>query len=116
VVDGLRGLERGAWLVRKLLISGGLEPLATVGSGLLEKLVEVDRHGRAVRLLGLDGDGWPGGDANAEAHHDLVDRTDLLDIERSVGETLALEDEEAAENAEDGAVGNERQPRRRGGG
>ena len=54
-----------------------------------EQAVEIDEHRRAVVLAGADRERAPGGRLDREAHHGLVDRADLLDIERAVGEPLA---------------------------
>ena len=56
--------------------------------------------------VGLDGDRGALGDAQLEAHHGLVDRADLLDVEGAVGDALAVEDEEVLEDAVDDAVGD----------
>ena len=98
------GVERGGKLVRVLrrlhrLGDIGRE-LAAVGLLLEEfdavpalgggELVEIDEHRRAVVLAGLDGERAPGRGLDREAHHGLVDRADLLDIERAVGQALAV--------------------------
>ena len=44
-----------------------------------------------------------------EVHHRLVDRADLLDIERAVREPFAVEHQKAFEHTPDRAVGDERQ-------
>jgi hypothetical protein len=49
------------------------------------------------------------GKLDLEAHHHLVDRADLLDVEGAVGEALALQDQEALEDAPDRAVRHHRQ-------
>ena len=59
-------------------------------------------------LLRSDGDSASPGACETEAHHRFIDGADLLDIERAVGDALAIEEEEALEEAEDGAVGNQR--------
>ena len=50
----------------------------------------------------------PRGHFEVEAHHRLVDRADLLDVEGAVAEPLAVEDEQVLEHAEDDAVGDAR--------
>ena len=60
-----------------------------------------------MRLLRLDRHGAAGRGLEPEAHHRLVDRADLLHVERAVGDALAVEDEELVEGAVDGAVGHE---------
>ena len=75
-----------------------LEPLGALrrpgGEDLVdgEPLAALHAHGR--RLHALD----------VVAHQRLVDGADLLDVERLVGEARALEDDEALEDAVDGAV------------
>ena len=44
-----------------------------------------------------------------EADHGLIDGADLLDIEGAVGEALAVEEQELFQDAEEGAVGDERE-------
>ena len=43
-----------------------------------------------------------------EAHHGLVDRTDLLHVEGTVGDPLAVEHQQLVEHTVDGAVRNQR--------
>nr|WP_165251981.1 hypothetical protein [Paludisphaera soli] len=62
----------------------------------------------AVGLLRLDGDRAAPGHFQVEPHHRLVDRADLLDVERPVAQPLAVEDEQVLEHAEDDAVGDVR--------
>jgi hypothetical protein len=57
-------------------------------------------------VLGADGDARALGALDVEAHHRLVDRADLLDVEGAVGEALAVEDEQALEDAPEHAVGD----------
>src|SRR5690606_17877185 len=49
-----------------------------------------------------------GGGLQPEPHHRLVDRADLLDVERAVRDALAIENEELLERAVDRAVWHER--------
>ena len=60
----------------------------------------------AVRLRGLDRDRAALGHFEVEAHHRLVDRADLLDVEGAVAEPLAVEDEQVLEHAKDHSIGN----------
>ena len=59
-------------------------------------------------FLGLDRHRAAGRRLEPEAHHRLVDRADLLHVERAVRDALAVEDEELFERAVDRAVGHER--------
>ncbi len=54
-----------------------------------EQDTEIDRRGCSGRLRGLQGDRQSVRHLYFEAHHRLVDRADLLDIERRVAEALA---------------------------
>ena len=85
-----------------------LEPLGPVGGLGGEEFFQVDRGRCAVGLGRLDGDRAALGHFEVEAHHRLVDRADLLDVERAVAEPLAVEDEQVLEHAEDDAVGDAR--------
>ncbi len=95
-------------LVGELPVGAVLEPLGALGRGLGEQRLEVDRRGRAVLLLRLDRHRAAGRGLEPEAHHRLVDRADLLHVERAVGDALAVEDEELLERAVDRAVGDKR--------
>jgi len=61
-----------------------------------------------VLLVGLDRHRGASRDLEAEAHHRLVDRADLLDVESAVGKTLAVEHEQLLEYALERAVGHQR--------
>jgi hypothetical protein len=62
---------------------------------------EVDDH-----VLRADGDARAVGALQFKAHHRLVDRADLLDVEGAVGEALAVEDQQGLEDAPEHAVGD----------
>ena len=110
--DGVLGrgrlLQRSGGLARHGLVGLLLEPLRPVGGLGGEEFLQVDRGRRAVRLRGLDRDRAALGHFEVEAHHRLVDRADLLDVEGAVAEPLAVEDEQVLEHAEDDAVGDDR--------
>ena len=54
------------------------------------ELFEIDEHRRAIVLAGLDRERrGPLATLDREAHHGLVDRADLLDVERAIGKPLA---------------------------
>ena len=94
--------------VGELAVGAVLEPLLALGRGLAEQRLEIDRRRRALLLLGLDRHRAAGRGLEPEAHHRLVDRADLLHVERAVGDALAVEDEQLLERAVDRAVGHER--------
>ena len=94
--------------IGELPVGTVLEPLLALGRRLAQQRLEVHRRGRALLLLGLDRHRAAGRGLEPEAHHRFVDRADLLHVERTVGDALAVENEELLERAVDGAVGNER--------
>ena len=57
-----------------------------------------------MRLDRFDGNRPAFGHFQVEAHHGFVHRPDLLDIECSITEPFAVEDEEIAEDIVDNAV------------
>ena len=57
-------------------------------------------------LLRLDGDRWPVGEADTKPHHHFIDAPDLLDIERSVAQPLAIEEQELVEHPIDRSIGD----------
>ena len=79
-----------------------------LAAGSREQRLEVHRRRRALLLLRLDRHRAAGRRLEPEAHHRLVDRADLLHVERAVGDALAVEDKELFERAVDRAVGHER--------
>ena len=56
----------------------------------------------------FDGNRTAGGGLETEAHHGLVDRADLLHVERPIRDAFAIEHEKLVESTVDRAVGNER--------
>ncbi len=98
LLDGVGELPVGTVLERALALRGGLG----------EERIEVDSRRRAAAFLRLDRRRAAGRGLEPEAHHGLVDRADLLDIERAVGDALAVKDEELLERAVDRAVGDQR--------
>ena len=70
-------------------------------------MVEIEIDGSAMGFLGTDGDGLALGTSEGEAHHGFIDGADLFDIEGAIGDALAIEEEQAPEQAEDRAVGDE---------
>ena len=112
--DGLRRLHRLSDARRKLAAVGlllqVLDAVLALGGG---ELFEIDEHRRAVVLAGLDRERRARGGLDCEAHHGLVDRADLLDIERAVGQPLAraafrLQRHQSFEDAQNAAVGDRR--------
>ena len=71
-----------------------------------QQFLQVDRRRRTVRLRGLDRNRAALGHFEVEAHHRLVDRADLLDVEGAVAEALAVEDEQVLKHPKDHPVGN----------
>ena len=75
------------------------------------ELLEIDEHRRAVVLAGA---GWratrPAARLDREAHDGLVDRADLLDVERPIGQPFApcraLQRHQPFEDAQNAAVGD----------
>ena len=57
-------------------------------------------EGRSARALDR------AGDRTAKAHHRLVDRANLLDIQGAIGQALAIEHQQAIEHAPDHAIGD----------
>ena len=110
--DGVLGrgrlLRRSGGLARHGLVGLLLEPLGPVGGLGGEEFLQVDRRRCAVRLRGLDGDRAALGHFEVEAHHRLVNRADLLDVEGAVAEPLAVEDEQVLKHAKDDTVGDTR--------
>ena len=83
------------------------QPLGPASARLGGQCLEVDGGRRAVLLLRLDGHRAAAGGLEPEAHHGLVDRADLLDVEGAVGDALAVEHQQLVERAVDGAVRDE---------
>ena len=78
-----------------------------------EQFVEIDGEGRGdfalVLALAGERDGAPAGDLQFEAHDGLIDAADFLDIERAVGEALAVEEHELFQDAVESAVADKGQ-------
>ena len=93
--------------VRQLPIGALLQPLGASGGRLVEQTVQIDR-GRGALLLGRpDGHGETFGRLQAEAHHRLVDRADVLDVQGPVRDALAVQHDELLQHPVDGAVGDQ---------
>jgi len=100
-----RGLfQRIECLPSNVLIRFFREPLRAIGSFHGQQRFEIDARRRAVRFLGLEGDGAPLRDLQVEAHHRFVNAADLLDVECPVTEALTIEDEQVIEDAEDHTI------------
>ena len=101
-------------------VAGFLEVLRAVGGLHRRHGVEIGEDRGAVVLAGADGEHPARGELDREAHDDLVDRADLLDVEGAVGEPLAgpgrglLDGHEAFEDAPEAAVGEAHDPGRLG--
>ena len=110
-VEILEGLGRGRrllHLVGELSVRPVQKPLRALRSALGEKRVQVHGGGRTVLLLRLDRHGAAGRRLEPKTHHRFVDRTNLLDVERPIRDSLTVEDEELLQRPVDRAVGDER--------
>jgi alkylation response protein AidB-like acyl-CoA dehydrogenase len=76
VVDWQRKLNAKGWAVPEWPVDWG-GPGWTLG----QERIEADRHRGGELLARADGDGLARGQLHPEAHHGLVDRADVLDIE-----------------------------------
>ena len=90
----------------ELAVGQVLDPSGALGGRHREQGVEVDHGRRPRRLAGADRHRASGRLLQAEPHHRLVDRADLLDVEGTVGESLAVEHEQPLEHLEHRAVGD----------
>ena len=107
VVDRLRRFERIGLLGRELVVGGRFKGLGPIGGLRGEQGVEIHRHRGAMFLLRLDGDRWPVGEADTKPHHHFIDAADLLDIERSVAQALAIKEQELVEHPVDRPIGDQ---------
>ena len=85
-----------------------LDPLRAPGRRFTQQRFDVHGGGGAVLLRGPDGDGAPRRRFEAKAHHGFVDGADVLHVQRAVGDTLAVQDDELLKHLVDGAIGDER--------
>ena len=109
VVNAGGGFEGFLGVAGEFLVGAFGEPLGAVFGRRGKEFVEVDGGGGGdAAFLGLafDGNGWPGGDFEAKAHHGLIDAADFLHVQGAVAEALAVEDEEVVQDAEESAVGD----------
>ncbi len=71
---------------------------------------EIDKYGRAVVLAGPDRERAAFSRFDLETHHDLINRADLLHVERAVGQALAairpLERHQPFEDAQYATIGD----------
>ena len=103
------GLRHGlARLVREFAVGPLLQPLGAAARLLVQQRFQIHGGGGAVLLAGLDGDGAAARLFEAEAHHGLVDGTDVLHVQGAVGDALAAEHDELFQHAVDGAVAHPR--------
>ena len=93
--------------VRQLSVGAVLQPLGALGGRLVEQGIQIDRGRGTLLLGGPDGDGEAVGRLQAEAHHRLVDRADVFDVQGPVGDALAVEHDELLQHPVDGAVGDQ---------
>src|SRR5690606_13119126 len=94
--------------VRELAAGANLKPLRTVRSGLSKESIKVDSARRALLLLRSDRHGASSRGLETEAHHRLVHRADLLDVESPIRDALAVQDEKFVEHPVYGAVRDKR--------
>ena len=81
-----------------------LEELRPLCPFLRRQRREIDEDRRAVVLAGADRERRARPRLDREAHHRLIDAADLLDVERAVGQPLAVEAEQQVEHAQNAAV------------
>ena len=81
--------------------------LARLAGGWSSNAFRLTAAGGALLLGRPDGDGETFGRLQAEAHHRLVDRADVLDVQGPVGDALAVEHDELLQHPVDGAVGDQ---------
>ena len=113
-----RGLHRPSDIGRKLAAVGfffeELDAVLALGGG---ERFEIDEDRRAIVFAGLDGECAMFRGLDGEAHHGLVDRADLLDVESAIGKpfagaaSLALQRHQAFEDAQEAAVRDLEHPR-----
>ncbi len=107
-LDGVGLAHRAAHAVGEPPIGTVRDPLRAAGRGLAGQRLDIDGHRRAAALRGPDGDRAARRRLQPEAHHGLVDRADVLDVEGAVGDALAVEDQQLLQHPVDGAVGHRR--------
>lgn len=111
ILDGVRLLDGLRLASRQAAASAFAQLLCALLALSGEQLLERDEDRRPVVLAGLDGEHAARSGFDREAHHRLVDRADLLDVERAIGEALALraakpQGHESFEDAQDATVGH----------
>ena len=97
-------LLQGIGGLAQLLVSILLEPFGPLGRLGDQQGFQVDRSRGPVRLRRLDGDGPALGHTEVEVHHRLVDAADLFDIQATIAEPLAVEDQQVLEHAVNHAI------------
>ena len=108
ILNRLCCLDRSGQLRRQLAVCVVGQPLRALAGLFRDQLLEVDRRRRAVAASGPDRHRPPGCQLEPEAHHRLVHRADLLDVERPVRDPLAAQHEQLVKRVKDSAVGHER--------
>ena len=108
VGDGLGLCHRLAHRLGERPVGPVAQPLGALAPRLAEQRIEVDGGRRALLLLRLDRHRAAGRLLDAEPHHRLVDRADLLHVEGAVGDALAVQHQQLVEGPVDGAVGDQR--------
>ena len=104
LLHGAGATDRPLDLRGQLAVGAVLHPLGAFARLFSQEGFEVDSGGRAVLLLRFDGNAPARCCFEAETHHGLVDRADVLYIESPVGDALGVEDDELLQHPMDRAV------------
>src|SRR5690606_27665737 len=94
LVDAARSLDSLCLPVGELRHLEVGERLRALVRRRLEERVEIYYDRSAVLGLGAQSQRATAGQLDLEAHHDLVDRADLLDVQGSIRQPLAVKNEQ----------------------
>src|SRR5262249_28080208 len=108
IFQRLRGFQQLERLTGKLNSCFRLEPFRAVVGRFRQQLIQIDGYWWVSLAARANCPARSICNVQFESHDGLVDRSDLLNIQSSVVEAVAVEDQKFSENIQNGAVRNMR--------